>query len=67
LIVVSGANIPAAKAVEVNAAVNTWVSVFVAITAAICAIITIVDTVRLISMKTNRPAWLNQVSGAVQN
>ncbi len=67
LIVLSGANIPAAKAVEINAAVNTWVSIFVAITAAICAIITIVDAVRLILMKTNRPAWLNQVSGAVQN
>jgi hypothetical protein len=67
LIILSGTNIPSAKAAEVNAAVNTWVSIFVAITAAICAVITIVDAVRLISMKTNRPAWLNQVSGAAQN
>lgn len=67
LIILSGASIPQAKAVEVNAAVNTWLSVSVAIVGAICAVITIVDLVRLIFMKTNRPAWLNQVSGAVQN
>jgi hypothetical protein len=67
LIVLSGASIPAEKAVEVNAAVNTWVSISVAITGAICAVITIVDLVRLIFMNTNRPAWLSQVSGAVQN
>jgi len=67
LIVLSGASIPAAKAVQVNAAVNAWVSISVAITAAICAVVTIVDTVRLIFMKTGRPGWLNQVSGAVQN
>ena len=63
LIVLSGASIPAAKAGEINATVNTWVSLFVAITGAICAVITIVDLVRLILMKTNRPALLNQVSG----
>ena len=67
LIILSGASIPQAKAVEVNAAVNTWLSVSVAIVGAICAVITIVDLVRLIFMKANRPAWLNQVSGAVQN
>ncbi len=67
LIILSGASIPSAKAVEVNAAVNTWLSVSVAIVGAICAVITIVDMVRLIFMKTNRPAWLNQVSGAVHN
>ena len=67
LIILSGANIPAAKAVEVNAAVNTWLSVSMAIVGAICAVITIVDLVRLIFMSTNRPAWLSQVSGAVQN
>jgi hypothetical protein len=67
LIILSGASIPSAKAVEVNATVNTWVSLFVAITGAICAVITIVDLVRLIFMNTNRPAWLSQVSGAVQN
>ena len=58
---------PSAKAVEVNAAVNTWISLFVAITGAICAMITIVDMVRLIFMNTNRPAWLSQVSGTVHN
>ena len=67
LVILSGASVPQAKAVEVNAAVNTWLSVSVAIVGAICAVITIVDLVRLIFMKTNRPAWLNQVSGAVQN
>ena len=67
LIILSGANIPSAKAVEVNAAVNTWLSVSMAIVGAICAVITIVDLVRLIFMSTNRPAWLSQVSGAVQN
>jgi hypothetical protein len=67
LIILSGASVPAAKAIEVNAAVNTWVSISIGTTAAVCAVITIVDTVRLIFMKTNRPAWLNQVSGAVQN
>jgi hypothetical protein len=67
LIILSGASIPPAKAIEVNAGVNTWLSVSVAIVGAICAVITIVDIVRLIFMKTNRPAWLNQVSGAVQN
>lgn len=64
LIYLSGTSIPAAKSVEINATVNTWVSLFVAITAAICAVITIVDLVKLVFMKTNRPAWMNQVSGA---
>lgn len=67
LIILSGASIPAGKAVEVNAGINTWVSISIGITAAICAVIAIVDALRLIFMKTNRPAWLNQVSGAVQN
>ena len=67
LIILSGASIPSAKAVEVNAAVNTWLSVSVAIVGAICAVITIVDMVRLIFMNTNRPAWLSQVSGTVHN
>jgi hypothetical protein len=67
LIILSGASIPSAKAVEVNAAVNMWISLFVGITAVICAIIAIVDAVRLILMKTNRQGWINQVSGAVQN
>ena len=67
LIILSGASIPAAKAVEVNAGINTWVSISVGLTAAICAVIAVIDAVRLILMKTNRPAWLNQVSGAVHN
>jgi hypothetical protein len=67
LIILSGTSIPAAKAVQVNAAVKSWVEISVAITAAICAVIAIVDAVRLIFMKTSRPAWLSQVSGAVQN
>jgi hypothetical protein len=67
LIELSGPSIPAAKASETNAAVNTWVALFIGITGAICAVITIVDLVRLFNMKTNRPGWSKQVSGTVQN
>lgn len=67
LIVLAGPSIPVSRAGEINAAVNTWVSIFVAITGAICAVITIVDLVRLIFMKTTRPTWINQVTGAVHN
>jgi hypothetical protein len=65
LIMLSGSNIPVAKTAEVNSSVNMALSLSIAFVGMICAVITIVDMVRLIRMKTNRPAWTNQASGAV--
>jgi hypothetical protein len=64
LIVLSGPNVPEARAAEFNAGVNPVLSISMASVGLICAVIMIVDLVRLITMKTNQPPLPKQVSGA---